>query len=96
MDGRSPWRRLAWRSWWTEMDSAGKLDGAVAMPYSPRVGTVWELRDVLPRSGEPYRATVKRVWKEGDSLRVEFEREDRRGTRVLEIWIERRRARAPG
>lgn len=76
-------------------EKRAKPDGAVAMPYAPRMGTVWELRDVLPRAGEPYRATVKRMWKEGDSLRVEFEGEDGR-TRVLEIWIERRRARAPG
>lgn len=62
--------------------------GVVVMPRRPLVGSVWELREVLPRSGEPYRATVERVWRDREGrLMGGFVGEDGRGWEC-ELWLE--------
>lgn len=62
--------------------------GVVVMPRRPLVGSVWELREVLPRSGEPYRATVVRVWRDVEGRLVGgFSGEDGREWEC-EVWLE--------
>lgn len=62
--------------------------GAVVMPRRPMMGSVWELREVLPGSGEPYRATVERVWRDKEGRLVGgFVGED--GHRwECELWLD--------
>lgn len=62
--------------------------GAVVLPRIPTTGSVWELREVLPECGKPYRATVERVWRDGEGrLVARFSAE---GDKVLiaELWIQ--------
>ncbi len=64
-------------------------EGAAAMPYRPLPGTVWTLRDVLPRVSTEYRGTVETVWHDADGrLLAQFTVED--GQRpLLEVWVQR-------
>ena len=59
------------------------------MPRRPMTGEAWALRDVLPRAGDEYRATVERVWwdREGRML-ARFAGEDGRRP-VMEVWVQR-------
>lgn len=62
--------------------------GVVVMPRRPLVGSVWELREVLPKGGVPYSATVERVWRDKEGrLMGSFVGEDGRGWEC-EVWLE--------
>jgi hypothetical protein len=64
------------------------MQGVIVMPRRPITGSAWELREVLPRGGAAYRATVVRVWRDNDGRLVgEFIGEDGRGWEC-ELWLQ--------
>jgi len=69
--------------------AARRPDGAVVMPRWPSPGATWLLREMLPRTGAEYRATVERVWRDREGrLLARFAGEDGRRP-VLEVWVRR-------
>ncbi len=66
----------------------GGMHGVIVMPRRPIVGSAWELREVLPKGGPAYRATVERVWRDRDGrLMGEFIGEDGRSWEC-ELWLQ--------
>lgn len=59
------------------------------MPRMPIIGSTWELREILPDSGEPYLASVARIRRDQDGrMLVNFYSED--GCQwESEVWLAR-------
>lgn len=62
--------------------------GAVVLPRMPATGSVWELRQVLPECGRPYRATVERVWRDREGRLVARFSADDDKVFISELWIQ--------
>lgn len=61
----------------------------MVMPRWPAPGVAWLLRDVLPRAGATYQATVEEVWRDDEGrLLARFAAEDGRRP-LLEVWVQK-------
>ena len=68
---------------------SSELSGAVVMPRTPIVGSVWELREILPVAGDPYLASVERVRRDQEGrLLAHFRGEDGLPWEA-EVWLAR-------
>lgn len=63
--------------------------GPVVMPRMPAAGSVWELREVLPGSGEPYRASVARVRRDAEGRVLAWFRGADGRQWEAEVWLAR-------